>query len=137
MFCIISRCNTCLHATEPPAAPTIVRVSGVGQRTATLSWRSPINNFPNSLTAVSSYRVTASQDMFHDGNRAVTKRVGTTTHRFTDLEEYTTYSFRVAATNTFGQGPESDALEATTLQAGALLSYSFRGYNYSFIGVPV
>ena len=112
--CILLR----IFISEPPAAPTNITVSSVGQTTATVSWRAPTNNFSNTLTAVSSYHVTASQSVFQEGNRVVTKSSDSTSHIFTDLEEYTTYSFSVVALNTFGQGPESHSKDATTLQAG-------------------
>ena len=95
-----------------------MQVSSVGQTTATVSWNPPPNNYPNTLTAVSSYYITASQHVFSEGNHSITKNAGTTNHHFTDLEEYTTYYFSVAASNLFGQGPGSDVREATTLQAG-------------------
>lgn len=103
---------------EPPAVPRNVRVSDVGQRTATVSWDPPTNTFPNSLTAVTAYRVSALQNEFQQGNQIVTKAEQSQMHQFIDLEEYTTYSFRVAASNTFGEGAASEAEEATTLQAG-------------------
>ena len=108
--------------TEPPAVPQNVRVSNVGQRSATVSWDPPSNTFPNSLTAVSAYRVSASQDAFQQGNRVATKSKQSRTHQFTNLEEYTTYSFSVAASNTFGEGVVSEPKEATTLQAGLFLA---------------
>ena len=39
-------------------------------------------------------------------------------HEFTNLEEHTTYSFRVTAFNSFGEGASNDPIEATTLEAG-------------------
>ena len=99
-----------------------MRVSAVGPNVATVSWRAPVNSFPNSLTVVYSYRIIASQDRFHNGNRLVTKNSGATSHRFTDLEEYTTYSFTVTASNIFGRSQASNAVEAITQQAGMCLA---------------
>ena len=112
-------CNT----VEPPSVPGNVRVSNVGQRTATVSWDPPINTFLNSLTAVSAYRVSASQGQFQQGNHTVTRGQHSRSHDFMDLEEYTEYSFTVEASNTFGYGAASEPEEATTLEAGLCLGY--------------
>ena len=104
--------------TVPPSEPKNVTVSNVGQRSATVSWDPPTNNFPNSLTDVSGYRVFASQNVFQERNHVAFKDEHTETHEFMDLEEYTLYSFSVAASNAFGYGTASDPQEATTLEAG-------------------
>ena len=104
---------------EPPGEPRNVAVSNVGQRSATVSWTPPHNSFPNSLTAVSSYHITASQNQFQDqGNRVATTGDQSRMYEFTNLEEFTTYSLRVAASNSFREGGASGAIEATTLEAG-------------------
>ena len=115
--------NTSLYHmnTEPPSVPRNVRVSSVGQRSATVSWDPPNNTFPNPLTSVSEYRVTASQSQFQEGNRFSTEDEHSGTHQFTDLEEHTMYSFSVAASNIFGYGVASEPEDATTLQAGLLI----------------
>ena len=109
--------------TVPPSEPKNVTVSNVGQRSATVSWDPPTNNFHNSLTDVSGYRVSAVQNVFQEGARVATKDKYSQTHEFMDLEEYTLYSFSVAASNAFGYGTASEPQKATTLEAGLLASY--------------
>ena len=136
---VVAVSNLSFVYSEPPSAPTNVRVSAVGTRVATVSWRAPANSFPNSLTAVSSYRITASQDRFRNGNHVVTKNSGAaSSHRFTDLEEYTLYSFTVTASNTFGRSQASSAATAKTQQAGMFLwkIYSFNMLYRIRIRVP-
>ena len=93
-------------------------MSNVGKRTATVSWVPPPNTFPNQLTAVSAYRISASQNQFQEGNRVVTAGQQSRMYEFTNLEEYTAYFFHVAAFNSFGEGASNDPIEATTLEAG-------------------
>lgn len=112
--------STYAHA-EPPSAPTNVRTSAVGTRTATVSWRAPTNSFTNSLTAVSSYQITASQTLFPTGDIVITTHAGTTSYRFNNLQEYTMYTFTVVAANSFGSGPASSPVKAQTLQSGMVL----------------
>ena len=104
-----------------PSEPRNVRVSDVGQRSATVSWDPPTNTFSNPLTDVSAYRVTASQNVIQDGNHVATEEKLSRKHKFTNLEEFTNYSFSVSASNTFGYGAASEPKEATTLQAGRLV----------------
>lgn len=105
----------------PPSAPTNVRTSAVGTRTVTVSWRAPTNSFVNSLTSVSSYQVTASQTLFPMDDVVITTRGQTTSCRFSNLQEYTSYTFTVVADNSFGSGPASSPVKAQTLQAGMVL----------------
>ena len=106
---------------EPPAAPQNVQVSDVGTRTAIMSWDPPDNSFPNVMTDVSSYHISATQSDFTGGNRAAVESKQSRSYQFTDLEEYTTYSFTVAASNAFGEGVESEPQVASTLQAGVYI----------------
>ena len=85
-----------------------------------MSWDPPTNNFSNPLTDVSAYRITASQNVFQEGNRVAIENEYSLTYQFIDLEEYTAYYFSVAASNSFGYGAASEQEEATTLQAGLL-----------------
>ena len=69
----------------------------MGQRSATVSWDPPTNTFSNPLTDVSAYRVTASQNVIQDGNHVATEEKLSRKHKFTNLEEFTNYSFSVSA----------------------------------------
>jgi hypothetical protein len=127
---------------EPPAVPRNIVVSNVGKRTATVSWVPPPNTFPNQLTAVSAYRISASQNQFQEGNRVVTAGQQSRMHEFTNLEEHTTYSFRVTAFNSFGEGASNDPIEATTLEAVpsaaplAVQAFSNSSYNITILWSP-
>jgi len=54
----------CLIATVPPPPPTNVSISAVGTRTATVSWQTPLVDFPNDLTAISQYFIQANPYYF-------------------------------------------------------------------------
>ncbi|CAI8005516.1 Receptor-type tyrosine-protein phosphatase F [Geodia barretti] len=127
---------------EPPAVPRNIVVSNVGKRTATVSWVPPPNTFPNQLTAVSAYRICASQNQFQEGNRVVTAGQQSRMYEFTNLEEYTAYFFHVAAFNSFGEGASNDPIEATTLEAApsaaplAVQAFPNSSYNITILWSP-
>ena len=106
--------------TVPPLPPTNLQVSGVGNRTATLTWQEPVVTFRNSLTAVSSYQVMATQQQFANvSDIYVNVSVGVTTYTFPQtLEEYTVYNCTVSARNSFGLGSPSHPVTLRTLQTG-------------------
>ena len=106
--------------TVPPLPPTNLQVSGVGNRTATLTWQAPVVTFLNSLTAVSSYQVMATQEQFAAvSDIYVNVSVGVTTYTFSQtLEEYTVYTCTVKAGNAFGLGSASRPVTFRTLQTG-------------------
>ena len=111
---------TYLINTVPPLPPTNLQVSGIGNRTATLTWQAPVVTFLNSLTAVSSFQVMATQEQFSNvSDIYVDVGGGTTTYTFPQtLEEYTVYNCTVAARNSFGLGYASQAVTLRTLQTG-------------------
>ena len=106
--------------TVPPLPPTNLQVSGIGNRTATLSWQAPVVTFLNSLTAVSSYQVMATQEQFANvSDIYVDVDASTTTYTFPQtLEEYTVYTCTVKARNAFGLGNATQPVTLRTLQAG-------------------
>ena len=106
--------------TVPPLSPTNLQVSGIGNRTATLTWQAPVVTFLNSLTAVSSYQVMATQEQFANvSDIYVNVSVGVTTYTFPQtLEEYTVYTCTVKAGNTFGLGNATQPVTLRTLQSG-------------------
>ena len=103
-----------------PLPPTNLQISGIGNRTATLNWQAPVVTFLNSLTAVSSYQVMATQEQFANvSDIYVDIDANTTTYTFPQtLEEYTVYNCTVAARNSFGVGSASQAVTFRTLQTG-------------------
>ena len=106
--------------TVPPLPPTNMQVSGIGNRSATLTWQAPVVTFLNSLTAVSSYQVMATQEQFANvSDIYVDVDANTTTYTFPQtLEEYTLYSCTVKTRNAFGLGNATQPVTLRTLQAG-------------------
>ena len=74
--------------------------------------------FLNSLTAVSSYQVMATQRQFANVSDIYVD-VGDTTYTFPQtLEEYTVYNCTVRAKNSFGLGSATQPVTLRTLQSG-------------------
>ena len=104
----------------PPLPPTNLQVSNISTRAATLTWQAPVVSFLNSLTAVSSYQVTATQGQFPNVSD-IHVEVGASVIRYTfpqTLEEYTVYECTIKARNAFGLGSATQPVELRTLQAG-------------------
>ena len=104
----------------PPLPPTNLQVSNVNTRAATLTWQAPVVSFLNSLTAVSSYQVTATQGQFPNVSD-IHVDVGASVIQYTfpqTLEEYTVYECTIKARNAFGLGSATQPVELRTLQAG-------------------
>ena len=108
----------------PPLPPTNLQVSGISNRTATLTWQAPVVTFLNSLTAVSSFQVMATQEQFSNvSDIYVNVSVGVTTYTFPQtLEEYTVYTCTVKARNAFGLGNATHPVTLRTLQTGMYTS---------------
>ena len=118
--------------TVPPLSPTNLQVSGIGNRTATLTWQAPVVTFLNSLTAVSSYQVMATQEQFANvSDIYVNVSVGVTTYTFPQtLEEYTVYTCTVKAGNTFGLGNATQPVTLRTLQSGTCIYHALVQVGY-------
>ncbi|MCM3921831.1 putative Ig domain-containing protein [Frankia sp. AiPs1] len=98
-----------------PAAPTITAVSA-GSTSANLSWTAPASNG----SAITGYVVTP-----YIGGVAQTAQTfasTATTQSITGLTGGTTYTFRVAAINAAGTGPQSAASSAVTINASPSLA---------------
>ena len=108
--------------TVPPQSPTNLQVSGIGSRTTTLTWQAPVITFLNSLTAVSSYQMMATQEQFANvPDIYVNIDANTTTYTFPQtLEEYTVYTCTVKARNAFGLGNATQPVTLRTLQSGTM-----------------
>ncbi|MFC4335468.1 chitinase [Salininema proteolyticum] len=103
---------------NPPAAPSGLRSDSTTATSATLSWSAPSGE-------VDGYRV------YRDGTE-----VGTSSSTvFTDsgLTPETAYTYRVAAHNAAGEGPQSDPVEVSTPAPpdGSPGSRSLVGYHHS------
>jgi len=96
-----------------PAAPTGLASSGVTSTSTNLSW-SAVTPPPN--CSVSSYTV------FKNGASVGT--AGSTSFTVTGLSPSTTYTFMVAATDSFGLGSQSAGINVTTLAASCAASLS-------------
>jgi len=93
----------CAPCTAAPGAPTALTASGTTGTSTSLSWTAPS---VASNCAITSYTV------FRNG-ASVGTSAGTNFFA-TGLTAQTTYTFRVAATNGVGTGPQSAALSVTT-----------------------
>jgi chitinase len=89
--------------TGVPGAPTGLTVTGTTASSASLSWTAPSGT-------VGGYYV------YENGTRVATAT--TTAKTITGLAEATTYTFTVSAHNTQGEGPQSNAVQATTTGGG-------------------
>ena len=117
--------------TVPPLSPTNLQVSGIGNRTATLTWQAPVVTFLNSLTAVSSYQVMATQEQFANvSDIYVNVSVGVTTYTFPQTLEYTVYTCTVKAGNTFGLGNATQPVTLRTLQSGTCIYHALMQVGY-------
>ncbi|MDG4780222.1 fibronectin type III domain-containing protein [Micromonospora sp. WMMD961] len=115
-----------------PAAPTITSVSA-GTTAARLSWTAPANGG----SAITGYTVTP-----YLGGAAQTPQTfsGTaTTQTVTGLTGGATYTFRVAATNAAGTGPQSAASASVTVNPAPTLTFAppppgkaYDPYEYQF-----
>ena len=110
----------CLIFTVPQLPPTNLQVSDISNRTVTLTWQAPVITFLNSLTAVSSYQVMATQEQFTNvPDIYVDVDANTTIYTFPQtLEEYTVYTCTVKARNAFGLGNATHPVTFMTLQSG-------------------
>ena len=98
---------------QAPGAPTGVNATG-GQEQATVNWTAPASDGGSTLT---SYRVTP-----YIGTTAqapVSVSVPATSRTITGLAGGTPYTFKVAATNAVGTGPDSAASNSVTPTAPA------------------
>jgi outer membrane protein OmpA-like peptidoglycan-associated protein len=102
-----------------PGAPTLSSVTPASTQ-ATLSWQAPVSDGNGAITDyVVQYKVGSSWVPFVDGSSTNTFAV------ITGLTNGTTYSFRIAAVNSAGQGTYSnviDAVPATTPGAATALA---------------
>jgi titin len=92
-----------------PAAPTAT----AGNANATVSWAAPANNG----SAIAGYVVTPFVGTTAQGS--VTFNSTATTQTITALTNGTTYTFKVAAKNVNGTGPQSPASNAVTPVSGS------------------
>ena len=105
--------------TVPPLPPTNLQISDIGGRTTTLTWQEPVVTFLNSLTAVSSFQVMATQEQFANVSDIYVNVNDVTTYTFPQtLEEYTVYTCTIKARNAFGLGSATHPVTFRTLQTG-------------------
>ena len=96
-------------------------ISAVGTRTATVSWQTPLVDFPNDLTVISQYFIQANPYYFDIDEVSGLTDANTLVYTFpNNLEEFVTYTVTVKAINSFGIGEASIDVQLHTLQAGML-----------------
>ena len=96
-------------------------MSAITTRTARIQWRTPTIVFLNDLTRISSFRIIATQDSFNITDVVIDVPPSQNTYTFAStLEEFTVYSCRVFAENSFGYGEPSTAVEFKTVETSKL-----------------
>ena len=95
-------------APNPPGAPTAVSATA-GQEQATVNWTAPASDGGSSIT---SYRVTPY--IGTTAQTALSVPAPATSKTITGLAAGTAYTFKVAAVNAVGPGPDSSASNAVT-----------------------
>jgi hypothetical protein len=88
---------------SPPGTPTGLTVTGTTTSSVALSWTAPSGT-------ITGY------DIYQNGTQATTTTTTSTT--ITGLTAATTYTFTVAAYNTYGTSPQSTSVQATTPKSG-------------------
>ncbi len=96
-------------APTAPGAPTGV-LAAAGNGTANVSWTAPSNGG----SPITSYTVTPYIGVVAQTATTITGSPPVTSVTITGLTNFTTYTFRVTATNAFGTGPASAASAAVT-----------------------
>jgi hypothetical protein len=111
-----------------PGAPTNV-TAGAGDAQAQVTWTAPASDGGSPITGyvITPYIGAAAQP-------SVEAPAGTS-HVVTGLTNGATYTFRVAAKNAVGAGPQSAPSNAVTPRAGTLASADFDGDGDSEVGV--
>jgi fibronectin type 3 domain-containing protein len=99
-----------------PVAPSGLAASAVSSSQINLTWT---NNAANA-TAIKVYRSTGGVNFTAI---ATNLSPSTTTYSDTGLSAGTTYSYRVRATNSVGDSPDSNVASATTQSASAVVTY--------------
>lgn len=102
-----------LTLTGPYGSPISLMTSAIGRTTANISWESPNQNLQNGV--ITYYTVMLADLMFGTPDRVFNTTL--TDISFTELEEYTSYAFEVAAA-TIGLGPFSTPVKFTTAEDG-------------------
>ena len=99
---------------DPHTPPLAVQSSGVGKRTATISWQPPI--FEDQNGPIKFYQLIFSQTSFDVADIII--NTTNTSYTETNLEEYNEYTFMVAAATRIGLGPFSAPMSLMTLPSG-------------------
>ncbi len=106
-----------MYFSVPPPPPTAVQVFRVTKRKAEVHWRAPAVRFLNMFTMISSFRIVAAQNSFNISDLVIEVPPTQSMYTFpSTLEEFTVYTCRVYAGNSFGYGESSQVVEFKTLQ---------------------
>ena len=101
-----------------PDPPSNVQIISTGTTTATLSWIAPGNVDPTDLL---SNTVECTESRFSLPALSVSLSSSATSHTLSELEEFDTYTCRVAAANGVGSSEFSSPVVFTTQEASELL----------------
>ena len=104
-----SAASNAVTPAQPPGTPTNVSATG-GNAAATVSWTAP----PNGGLPISQYTVTPFIGSVTQTAKTVSGSPPATSVTVTGLTNGTAYTFKVAATNAVGTGPQSAASNAVT-----------------------
>ena len=99
---------------DPHSPPREVQSVVTGSRTAIITWQPPALEHQNG--PITYYVVVVRDLQFNESDLII--NVTSITANLTALEEYDTYSFKVAAATGAGLGPYSDAIVFVTQQDG-------------------
>ena len=94
--------SSLLAGSPPPEPPAQLTGAIINSTSVELMWVAPSNQGPNKITGyILSYKTSVGQIISIDENVGVEQR----TYEVVNLEAGMTYTFRLAAVNTFGAGP--------------------------------
>ena len=107
-----------LYSLIVPDPPSNVQIISIGTTTAALSWIAPGNVDPTDLL---SNTVECTESRFSLPALSVSLSSSATSHKLSELEEFDTYTCRVAAANGVGSSEFSSPVVFTTQEASELL----------------
>ena len=106
-----------------PDAPMMANINSVATTSASIMWEPPISVTQTPLSIIVFYQLILSEGKFNTPDQYI--NTTSISYTFTGLEEFNTYSCRVAAINGVGRGQFGSPINFTTLEAGNQIFYSY------------